>query len=42
MAVKYLYGVNANKIQKYVFNSNRFKEIVGASKIVEELSGTFG
>lgn len=42
MAVKYLYGVNANKIQKYVFNSNKFKEIVGASKIVEELSGAFG
>jgi hypothetical protein len=42
VAVKYLYGVNANKIQKYVFNSNKFKEIVGASKIVEELSGAFG
>lgn len=42
MAVKYLYGANANKIQKYVFNSNKFKEIVGASKIVEELSGAFG
>ena len=42
MAVKYLYGVNANKIQKYVFNSNKFKEIVGASKIVEELSEAFG
>jgi hypothetical protein len=39
--VKYLFGANANKIQKYVFNSNKFKEIVGASKIIERLSGGF-
>ncbi len=40
--VKYLFGANANKIQKYVFNSNKFKEIVGASKIIEGLSDGFG
>lgn len=42
MAIKYLFGANANKIQKYVFNSNKFKEIVGASKIIERLSNGFG
>ncbi len=42
MDVKYLFGANANKIQKYVFNSNKFKEIVGASKIIERLSDGFG
>ena len=42
MSVKYIFGASANKIQKYVFNSNKFKEIVGASKIVEQLSCAFG
>jgi len=42
LSVKYIFGASANKIQKYVFNSNKFKEIVGASKIVEQLSCAFG
>jgi len=42
LSIKYLFGANANKIQKYVFNANKFKEIVGASKIIELLSDAFG
>lgn len=35
---KYLYGASIQGIQGYIFETNRLKEIVGASKIVEKIN----
>lgn len=35
---KYLYGASVQGIQGYIFETNRLKEIVGASKIVESFN----
>lgn len=35
---KYLYGASVQGIQGYIFETNRLKEIVGASKIVESIN----
>ena len=34
---KYLYGASVQGIQEFIFKTNKLKEIIGASKIVEEL-----
>jgi CRISPR/Cas system-associated protein Cas10 (large subunit of type III CRISPR-Cas system) len=34
---KYLYGASVQGIQEFIFKTNKLKEIVGASKIVEDL-----
>lgn len=35
---KFLYGASVQGIQSYIFETNRLKEIIGASKIVESLN----
>jgi len=39
--MKYLYGASVQGIQGFIFATNRLKEIVGASEIVEEISTEF-
>ena len=34
---KYLYGVSVQGIQEFIFKTNKLKEIIGASKIVEKM-----
>ncbi len=34
---KYLYGVSIQGIQEFIFKTNKLKEIIGASKIVEDM-----
>ena len=34
---KYLYGASVQGIQSFIFETNKLKEIVGASEIVEEI-----
>ena len=34
---KYLYGVSIQGIQDFIFKTNKVKEIIGASKIVEDM-----
>ncbi|WP_418179164.1 Cas10/Cmr2 second palm domain-containing protein [Aliarcobacter lanthieri] len=34
---KYLYGVSVQGIQEFIFKTNKLKEIIGASKIVEDM-----
>jgi len=34
---KYLYGASIQGIQEFIFETNRLKEIIGASKLVEEI-----
>jgi ribosomal protein L13 len=38
---KYLYGASVQGIQDFIFKTNRLKDIVGASEIVEEISTNF-
>lgn len=35
--MKYLYGLNVQGIQKFIFETSRLKEIVGASEMVEQV-----
>lgn len=37
MAVKYLYGAAVQGIQGFIFQTNKLREIVGASELVEEI-----
>ena len=37
---KYLYGAAVQGIQSFIFQTNKLKEIVGASEIVEEICTT--
>ena len=37
MATKYLYGAAVQGIQSFIFQTNKLKEIVGASELVEEV-----
>lgn len=37
---KYLYGASVQGIQDFIFETNKLKEIVGASEIVEQLCGS--
>ena len=39
--MKYLYGASVQGIQGFIFATNRLKEIVGASEIVEEIATKF-
>lgn len=34
---KYLYGASVQGIQEFIFKTNKLKEIIGASKIVEDM-----
>lgn len=34
---KYLYGASVQGIQKFIFKTNKLKEIIGASKIIEDM-----
>ena len=34
---KYLYGASVQGIQEFIFKTNKLKEIIGASKIVEKM-----
>ncbi len=36
---KYLYGASVQGIQDFIFKTNKLKEIIGASKIVESIDG---
>jgi CRISPR/Cas system-associated protein Cas10 (large subunit of type III CRISPR-Cas system) len=38
--MKYLYGASVQAIQEYIFKTNKLKDIVGASEIVENISQT--
>src|SRR5690625_2537155 len=38
---KYLYGASVQGIQSFIFQTNKLKEIVGASELVEEISTKF-
>ncbi len=33
----YLYGFTIQGIQNYIFNTNKLKEIIGASEIIEKI-----
>lgn len=39
-ATKYLYGASVSGIQKFIFQTNELREIVGASELVEEICTT--
>ena len=39
--MKYLYGASVQGIQGFIFATNRLREIVGASDIVEEIATVF-
>ncbi len=34
---KYLYGANVKAVQKFIFQTNKLKEIIGASELVEQI-----
>ena len=34
---KYLYGASVQGIQSFIFQTNKLKEIIGASELVEEI-----
>jgi len=36
MAYNYLYGLTVQGIQSYIFATNKLKEIVGTSEIIEQ------
>jgi hypothetical protein len=36
--MKYLYGASIQGIQEFIFATNRLKEIIGASELVESIS----
>ncbi len=38
---KYLYGLTVQGIQSYIFETNKLKEIIGASEIIEQLCTTW-
>lgn len=37
---KYLYGAEVQGIQGFIFQTNKLREIVGASELVEEICGS--
>ena len=41
MKNNYLYGLTVQGIQSYIFETNKLKEIIGASEIVEQLCTTW-
>ena len=34
---KYLYGANVKAVQQFIFQTNKLKEIIGASELVEQI-----
>jgi len=38
---KYLYGASVQRIQEFIFKTNKLKEIVGASELVKQISKDF-
>lgn len=40
MAIKYLYGASVHGIQSFIFQTNKLKEIIGASNLVEKICTT--
>ncbi|AMC10193.1 hypothetical protein Lupro_02520 [Lutibacter profundi] len=41
MGQNYLYGLTVQGIQSYIFETNKLKEIIGASEIIEQLCSTW-
>ncbi len=41
MKKNYLYGLTVQGIQSYIFATNKLKEIIGASEIIEQLCITW-